>query len=200
MMTTGCLQTKLTEPSRSAVEQLLLSTAADRAAEAVPLERFANQKVYFTSNYFEGYDAKYALGTLRDALSQAGAKLVDTKDEADVVVEARSGAMSIDSSSSLLGLPTTAVPIPLTGTFSTPEIALLKSEKQYSIAKLALLAYSPKTGEHFFSSGPMVGKSHNHYYQIFWVIKYTSTDIPEKSRKKSGKPGESGNFAPAPAP
>ncbi len=176
----GCVQTRITEPARSAVEQLLLSTAADRAMQHVDLSIFNAKKVYVETNLFESYDAKYALGTIREALSQAGALLVNDSKSSEITVEARSGALSTDSNESLVGIPKMGLPIPLAGAFSTPEIALYKSQKQYSVAKLALFAYSTQSGAHVFTSGPQVGKAHNFYYQFLGYILYTSTDIPEK--------------------
>lgn len=187
LLLTGCVQTKITEPSRSAVEQLLLSTASDRAAQAFSLSNFSGRKIYFSTNYFEAYDAKYALGALRDELSRAGALLVEDPTNADVVIEARSAALSIDSVNTILGIPSTVAPIPLAGNLSIPEIALMKSQKQDSLAKFALLAYSPKSGEHVFSSGPMLGRAKNHYYQFLWIIKYTKTDLPERMKPKKEK-------------
>lgn len=184
LVVTGCVQTKITEPSRSAVEQLLLSTAADRATATVHLDQFRGKRVHFSTNYFEAYDAKYALGSLREALSRSGALLVEELSEADVVIEARSAALSIDSVNSILGIPSTVVPIPVAGTFSLPEVALMKSQKQDSMAKFALLAFSPKSGEHVFSSGPMLGRAKNHYYQFLWIIKFTKTDLPERMKAK----------------
>ena len=40
-------------------EQLLLSTAADRATRAAGLEIFAGRKVFLDTRYFESYDSKY---------------------------------------------------------------------------------------------------------------------------------------------
>lgn len=177
---TGCLQTNLTQPPRSAVEQLLLSTAADRAVRTVSLSSFDQERVFVETNYFASYDPQYALGAIRDALSSAGALLVDSETNADIVIEARSGSLSIDSTSSLIGIPKTGLPIPFTGTLPIPEIALFKSDKQFSTAKFALLAYSTHDREHYFSTGSMVGRAHIKYYKFLGFISYTSTDIPEK--------------------
>jgi hypothetical protein len=62
-------------------------------------------------------------------------------------------------------------------------LALFKSSRQNSIAKLALLAYSRESGEHYFSSGPMLGKAYNKYYKLLFLIQWTATDIPEKKKK-----------------
>lgn len=181
----GCTQTILTAPARSATEQLLLSTAADRAIASTNLSMFDGKKVFVDGAYFDSYDGKYALGAIRDALSEAGALLMTNAAHSDIIIEPRSGALSIDAADTLIGVPSSGVPVPLAGTVSIPELALFKSEKQFSLAKFALLAYDTHDGSHFYSSGPLIGKAYNHYYKVIGFITFTSSDIPNKHRSTS---------------
>jgi hypothetical protein len=178
----ACTQTTLTAPQRSATEQLLLSTAADRAVGSTNLALFDGKKVFMDASFFDAYDGKYALGVIRDALSRAGALFVNNITNSDVVIEPRSGALSIDAADTLIGVPSSGVPVPLAGTVSIPELALFKSQKQFSLAKIALLAYETKGGKHFYSSGPLIGHAYNHYYRFIGFINYTSSDLPAKHR------------------
>jgi len=82
----GCTMDKTTAPARSATEQLLLSTAADRALQATDFTIFAGRKVFLDPAYFDSYDAKYALGTVRDALNRAGALLEDNATNSDIII------------------------------------------------------------------------------------------------------------------
>jgi hypothetical protein len=181
-LVSGCLQTRTTEPQRTAVEQLLLSTAADRGLQRVHWGMFTEKKVFVDTNYFESYDRAYVLGTLRDLLSMNGALLATNANDAEIIVEPRSGAFSTDSSSSLVGMPSLPIPIPWSGTFRTPELYLSKTEKIFSTAKIALLAYEQKSRKHFYSSGPLVGRATHKYYKFLGYISITRTDIPEKKR------------------
>jgi hypothetical protein len=178
----GCTQSTLTAPQRSATEQLLLSTAADRAIASTNLSLFNGRKVFLDASYFDSYDSKYALGTIRDALSRSGALLVANVTNSDIVVEARSGAFSIDASELLIGMPGVGMPVPLAGAISLPELAFYKSQNQHSLAKFALLAYETHGGKHVYSSGPMIGRAYNRYYRFIGFIAVTSTDIPAKHR------------------
>jgi hypothetical protein len=182
----GCVQVRQTDPARTATEQLLLSTAADRAVTNTPLSVFANKKVFLDTNYFESYDSKYAVGSIRDALSRAGAILVSANTNSEIIVEARSGALSTDDRTYLIGIPSSGLPIPLAGALSIPEIALYKSQKQFSTAKFALLAYDTHSSEHVFSSGSMVGKAHDNYVKIIF-FGHHSTDVPEMAKAKKRK-------------
>ena len=179
----GCVSIRQTDPARTATEQLLLSTAADRATEEMELAQFAHKKVWVDASYFDSYDQKYAVGTIRDALSRAGALLVADSKSSEITIEPRSGALATDDRTLLVGLPSLGLPIPLTGTVSTPEIAFYKSSKQYSTAKIVLLAYSTSSREHIYSSGDMVGRAHDNYFHIFFVPLH-KTDVPEMEKKK----------------
>lgn len=180
----GCASQLETNPAHSATEQLLLSTAADRAMATADLSMFSGRTVYVDMAYFDSYDPKYAEGEVRDALSRAGALLVPDAKSADITVEPRSGALSIDNTTSFFGIPNISIPIPLAALpLTVPEVAFYKKEAQISYAKFALLAYSNKSYAHIYSSGPLDGKSYNNYHEIFFVS-WWNTNIPEKAKKK----------------
>jgi hypothetical protein len=183
----GCASSLTTNPPRSATEQLLLSSSADRAMANVNLDIFSGRTVYLDLTYFDSYDSKYAEGEIRDALFRAGALLVDKATNADVIIEARSGALAIDSNTTLFGIPTMSVPIPLSVPVEIPEIAFFKTEKQHSYAKFALLAYVNQSRAHIYSSGPLVGKAYHDYHKILF-LSWLATDIPEE--EKNPKKGE----------
>jgi hypothetical protein len=180
----GCSTATMSNPPRTVTEELLLSTAADRAIDSVSLVQFANKKIFIDGTYFDSYDSKYVLGQIRDAFSRAGALLEPAASNSDIIVEARNGGLSIDPSTTLVGIAQTGLPIPLAGTLSIPELSIYKSDRQHAIAKLALLAYSTVDRKHVYSSGSMVGKAYNKYYKLIGLIQFTTTDIPEKKNKR----------------
>jgi hypothetical protein len=183
----GCVTNNTTNPPRSAMEQLLLSTAADHALQSANLMAFANQRVFLDTTYFDSYDSKYVIGTIRDALSRAGAFLENNVTNSDIIVEARSGALSIDNSDLLFGVPNMALPVPPAGALAIPELAFYKSGKQFSTAKIALLAFAKESRAHVYSSGPLDGKSYDKHFKLLF-ISWIRTDIPEK--QKTGKKAE----------
>ncbi len=78
LLLAGCTTNKTTTTTRSATEQLLLSTATDHALQKVGLEIFAGKKVFLDATYFDSYDSKYVLGTIRDAISRAMTRVFRT--------------------------------------------------------------------------------------------------------------------------
>jgi hypothetical protein len=179
----GCHFVKITEPKRSATEQLLLSTAADRAVREVDLSSLKGKKVYVEEEYFKSYDEGYALGAIRQHLSESGALLTQSRTNAEIVVEVRSGGLGLDLRESLLGIPAMTLPVPLAGAAQTPELALYKSLKGDSIAKFALFAYERVSGAHVHSTEAMSGGAHFHHYKILGFINWRRTSVPELDPK-----------------
>lgn len=176
----GCVATRQSEPKRTAVEQLLISTAVDQSLAGIDLSTLNGKAVYVDEKYFESEDKPYALGAIRELVSAAGGRLQDKPEDAEIILEPRAGALSIDSGSSLVGFPEMPVPIPLSGTVTSPEVPFYKSERQFGVAKIALFAYDNKTRQHVLSTGAAPGYSKHHYYKFFGFIRWTSTSIPEK--------------------
>jgi hypothetical protein len=177
----GCQLVKDSTPPRTATEELLLSTAADSALEHTRFPWLEGKRVFVEEKYFEGYDKGYAVGLLRQRLSASGALLAKTDDKADVIVEIRSGALSMDTSETLVGLPAMTLPVPLTGPVPTPEIGLYSKKCSTSIAKIALFAYERPSGRYLESAGPMEGRAYLHLHKALFVT-WRRTDVPELSR------------------
>jgi hypothetical protein len=101
----GCTQAVESNPPRTATEQMLISTAADRAAEKLALALPKGTSVFVDASNFDGTDAKYAIGSIRAQLLKQGIRLVEDKKKAHTIVEVRSGALSTDKSQTLVGIP-----------------------------------------------------------------------------------------------
>ena len=175
----GCNTMKESSPPRTATEQLLLSTASERALETTfPFAWLKGKKVFLEDKYFESYDKGQAVGLIRERLSANGALLVKTDAVADAIVEIRSDVLSMDLDDLLVGLPAMAVPIPLAGTLPTPEVALFKRSRRDSIAKFALFGYDRASSHYLNSASPTPGRAYLHFYKVLFVS-WRRTDVLE---------------------
>jgi hypothetical protein len=172
----GCMTDRETDPQRTATEELLISAAADRAAEQLSLDLGPGKKAFLDTTNFEGLDTKYAIATIRNSLLKKGAHFVGDKKDADTIVEIRAGALSIDKHDELVGVPSFNLPIPLAGNLATPEIAIYKSEDQQGIAKFGATAYDAKDGHFIAESAPPLGRSHL-LKQVLLVVSWTHDDV-----------------------
>ena len=92
----GCITERGTSPLRTATEELLISTAADRAAGKLAEQIPANIRAYLDA-YIDAPDGIYATRAIRDRLLRRGIVLADDRTAADVIIEVRSGALSTDA-------------------------------------------------------------------------------------------------------
>lgn len=165
----GCAPTNLSLPDRSATEQFLLSAAARRAVEQLSVTALRDRAVFIVPDYFETYDEPFFLGELRAHLLVGGVRLVAVPEEAEVIVEARSGGLGIDYDAGIIGVP---------GTKFTPEVAILKNSRLSGFASVSLVAYWRDTGEVVTASGPHIGQSERTDWWIFGSGPRSAGDIP----------------------
>ncbi|HEY5336683.1 MAG TPA: DUF6655 family protein [Rhizomicrobium sp.] len=182
----GCTTIRVTSPQRSAQEELLISTAADRAAEALAAQIPTNLSAYIDTSGFAtqrrdegiaGIDRDYALAAIDDALLRRGVRLVHDREHADAVIVPRAGVLSTDERDILVGLPAFPAPVPLAGTVSVPSLALYDNTKAKGIAKFAASVYDPKTGKLIVSTDPAYGFSRESDGTVLFVFTWRHNDM-----------------------
>jgi len=181
----ACSTAKESNPPRTATEQLMLSTAAERAADRVAARVAADMpkgsKLFVDAANFEGLDGKYAIAAIRDRLLRLGGHLAKDRDSADMVVEIRAGALSMDDEQTLVGIPKFDVPVPLAGPVSFPEIALFKKRQRTGIAKFGATGYGAQEGQYVASSELQYGLSRETEWVVLLFISWTTNDyMPEE--------------------
>jgi hypothetical protein len=171
----GCASLRITDPSRTATEQFLLSQAAIEAVKPFFFTVLRGHRIFVEDTYFAAAEKEFVLGELRAKLLLSGVQISVQREQAEIVLEVRSGGVGIDRYETLLGIPAigtsaaaaaagAGVPV---ATIVTPEIALTKSVKQIGFASVAYVAYWADTGEVVDSSGPSVGKA---YRDDWWFL------------------------------
>ncbi len=180
----GCVIERQTDTARTATEELLISAATDRAAEEIGRKMPpGGAKIFLETSDFDALDGKYALGSIRDALLRHGNALVDKKEAADLVVEVRSGALSIDNRETLVGIPSYTVPIPLAGQINLPKIAFYDDTTLQGVAKFAATGTDAKTGSMVLSSAPQYGYAHKSKHTVLLFISWISDDLIPDAQK-----------------
>ena len=156
----GCGTTRMSDSKRTATEQLLVSQAIDKAVMKIDVRPLAGRKVFLETAFMDDVeDGKYLESALRHQLMATGCLLAKDREAADVVVEARAGAVGTDRSSVLLGIPATSVTLKGNET-STPELVLAKRSEQRGVAKLSVYAYERESGQPIWQSGEEHVASH----------------------------------------
>ena len=185
----GCVVERDTQPPRTATEQLLISTAADRAAKRLVLDLPHGTRIFvdtrnFTSADAKEADAKYAVAAIEDVLLHQGMALMPDPKQADVIVALRAGALSIDERKVLLGIPAMAIPIPFAGTVPTPEVALYGLDTEKGIAKFAAVGYGARDGRLRAASEAKAGFAKHAKKVILIVFGSTKTNFEPAALNK----------------
>jgi len=174
----GCTTERASVPQRTATEQLLISTAADRAASELSLAIPANTRIFIDRQYFQGYDEGYALNALRTQFLRQGLDIVDDRKEAEAIITVASGALSTDEKALLIGIPALQLPFfPIGTSLSVPEIALFKTAQDKGVAKFVATGYDAKTGKLIATTDPQYGISHQTNHTVLLFFSWQTGDV-----------------------
>lgn len=155
----GCGTTKWTDTRRSATEQLLISDAMDRAVSRLDFRALAGKTVYLDDGPLKDVtDSAYLVSSIKQHMLASGCAIRDKEDEADYIVEVRSGAVGTDHHELIYGVPGVDIPalVPVGGfgvPTSIPEIPFVTRTDQRAVAKIAVFAYNRRTGRPVWQSG-----------------------------------------------
>jgi hypothetical protein len=156
----------MTNTPRSAVEQLLLTGAVDKALEKIDLDEVRGRKLFLDFSNLQAYDAPYVKTALRARFCRLGSTLVEKADEADLVAEVASGASGTEFKSSVLGMP--ALPVP-NSPVPLPEAALYKHKERTGILKL--LVFIHDKGRFVCSHTYYAKVDRNENFILWWRIR-----------------------------
>jgi hypothetical protein len=174
----GCATARYTDTSRTAMEQLLISNAVDQALDRVEFPQLAGQSVFIEDKYVECVDKTYVVACVRHRVLASGAKLADKADNADLVLEVRSGGVGTDKVETFFGMPSIALPGPMP--INLPEVKLIGRETQSGTAKLGIVAYHAKEKKAVGDGGFALARSHDSGWTVLGMGPYFSGDVREE--------------------
>jgi hypothetical protein len=157
-LASGCGTTRVSDTTRTATEQLLISNSIDNSVSRLDFHLLAGRRVYLDPQYLDGItDKGYLISSLRQQLLACGCLLQEDRKKATYVVEARAGSVGTDRSDMLIGIPQMSIPSVLPGIPGAmiPEVALAKKSNRRAVAKVAVFAYNRVTGDPIWQSGTM---------------------------------------------
>lgn len=146
---TGCLgSVRPSTTARTAQEQLLCTTAAQRAVSHVDSSRFTNRRVFIDVERLTAQvDRGYVLHAFDQLVYEAGGRVAPSRDKAELVVEVRSAALGTYEGKWLL-----FIPVPMAAGVKPPADAPSLLEIGYSLqegwCRIDAWCFEPKTGDY----------------------------------------------------
>ena len=184
---TGCGTTKFSDTSRTATEQLLISSAMEDLVDQYDYSRLAGLKV-FVKSANTTTDGDYLKSLVRQQLAANGAFVKDDETLADYIVEVAPGAVGTNRYELMYGVPETTIPAlgTMTTAMSIPEFALIKRTDQKAQVKLRMWAYNKTTGAIIWQSGIMTKSSQIRDRWIFGAGPFTTATYDNAGLRLGG--------------
>lgn len=172
----GCSSTKQSNTARTAREQLLVSGAIDQSLSKVDFSALNGQKVYLEEKYLECTDKGYLVSSIRHRAMYNGARIVGKPEDADIVLELRSGGVGTDLADSYVGIPEIVLP----GMMTLPQVKFINKTNQTAVAKIGLVAYDAKTQEMLGSGGVSSAQSDDNNWFVLGMGPYQNGTVKKE--------------------
>jgi hypothetical protein len=180
----GCATIKQSDTARTGIEQLLISSAADKALDKFDLRPIAGAKVFVDTQFLDCTDKNYVLVALHERLLANHCTLVAKADDSDVVVEVGSGGVGTDRDDLFVGFPGMATPLP--APVAIPRIALYERTKAMGTAKIAIIAYDTKTKQPVINSGYALARADHRNWQVLGLGSQQSGSVQQELVAQTG--------------
>ena len=180
----GCASTKTSNTARTATEQLLISNAVDQALDKMDFRAFSGHTVFLDDRYVDCLDKQYVIASVRHHILHQRAILVTKPEEAEVLVEMRTGVVGTDIADSFLGIPEVTVP----GMLTLPEVRVLTRQVQTGTAKLGIVAVDAKTKEVLGEGGMSLARSDNNSWFVAGIGPFKSGSINGEVKRMTSGP------------
>lgn len=156
--TTGCRTTvRVTDTPQTGSQQLLLNASVDAVVRCIDFSPLASRRVYLDTD-LETVGEGYLVYRIREAMGLSGVFLAETREEAEVVVEAGLAAYGTDSHNAVLGI---------TEADQLPELNLAVRDMQFGVAKLSMFAFERESGALIWHSGPKRADGYQRMRKLF---------------------------------
>ncbi len=166
-----------TTTARTAIEQALLSKAAERSISLMDFKSLAGKSFFLKEDKWDAVDGKYVVAQLREQLLASGLTAADKEENAELLVFPRNAAHGIDDSKFLIGIPKLPIPIPTVGTLETPELAIIGIERQRGRDRMGVEIEERKTGVLAKQTDLVSSQSRYDRWTILIFFGFKTTDL-----------------------
>jgi hypothetical protein len=170
----GCAFSSRVQTPRSSWEQILATTAIDRALQQVEWPEVDGKSVFVeVGPPGDVLDDLYLRRRIEVSLADRGAQIVRSAEGAEYVLSCLVGAIGLDISGRFFGLQGSHggfIP------FTIPELALYKNTLRRGVAKTEIHLVDLETGKIVHHSGPVEGAAYRRSKTYFFVFETRESD------------------------
>lgn len=175
LLVSACSQIRTSDTARTGLEQLLISDAVDKTLQKIEVPAVNGRRVFLDTQYLDGVDKGYVIGSIRQRLLNGGALMADKKEGSEITVEVFSGGIGTDNSNRFVGMPGMALPGPMP--VNLPEVRLYDRSKQAGTAKISLVAYDTVSGSLVHDGGNSMAVSEDNRWSMLGMGPFLEGDV-----------------------
>lgn len=179
MLAVGCIDPRITNTGRSAVEQNLISHAVERTVDNMSFTAFAGKKaVLDCAKLSPQCDKDYVLGVLETHLALSGVKVVEKPEDAQVRIRFYCGVLATDNTEFNIGTPAIPIPVPDTGiSFGIPPLSIFKRVTRTGACRMTAVVSDVKSGDLLCAYRGVRSRTFFNHWVLFMCIPYVTRDV-----------------------
>ena len=176
---TGCIEPRITNTGRSAVEQNLISHAVERAVDNMSFSAYAGKKAVLDfAKLAPQCDKDYVTAVIETHLALSGIKIVEKADDADIKIRFVCGVLATDNTTLNIGTPAIPVPLPNTNiNFGIPELSIFKRVARTGSCRMSAVITDAKTGKVLDAFRGVQSRTFYNYWIAFMIFPYVLRDV-----------------------
>jgi hypothetical protein len=204
---TGCMTSHITTTDRTAVEQALLSQAAEDTVDAFDFGGLEGKTYVVKTDQFKAVDGEYILNLLErkmlmagmrrmpEPVGQKGAKGDSGKGGGeseetepadgpppapagpDLIVEPAVAHAAIDGTDFLIGVPSLPLALPGVGAVELPKIALFHFQSQIGRNRMSAMVRDARTGALVKAQPTLTGNRYYHRWTLLLFVNFRTTNL-----------------------
>jgi len=176
---TGCIEPRITNTGRSAVEQNLISHAVERAVDNMSFTAYAGKNAVLDFGKLAPQcDKDYVTAVIETHLALSGVKVVEKAEEAQIKIRFVCGVLATDNTTLNIGTPAIPVPLPNTNiNFGIPELSIFKRVARTGSCRISAVIYDVKTGNVLDAYRGVQSRTFYNYWVAFMIFPYVLRDV-----------------------
>ena len=176
---TGCIEPRITNTGRSAVEQNLIAHAVERAVDNMSFSAYAGKKaVLDLAKLAPQCDKDYVTAVIEAHLALSGIKVVEKAEDADIRIRFVCGVLATDNTTLNIGTPAIPVPLPNTNiNFGIPELSIFKRVARTGSCRMSAIITDVKTGKVLDAFRGVQSRTFYNYWIAFMIFPYVLRDV-----------------------
>ena len=179
LVAAGCIEPRITNTGRSAIEQNLLAHAVERTVDSMSFTAYSGQKaVIDIAKLAPQCDKDYVTAVIETHLALSGVKVVEKPEDAQIKIRFVCGVLATDNTTLNIGTPAIPVPLPNTNiNFGIPELSIFKRVARTANCRMSAVIYDAKTGKVIDAYRGVQSRTFYNYWVAFMIFPYVLRDI-----------------------